>query len=153
MGQAWKIASLKQLEAFNEHNKKLLEKHKIITYDEPVYGAVRSLDQNALFHMWMRQVTAQMLGKKVSDIDEGELEGTKRRFKLWFYKEAGQHWIVHTVLDSFTGESKKDVRSTSRFTKGQMFMFMEFVQDKAAEYSIMLESKGEYASLQMRAAS
>ena len=148
MSERWTIANEFQLEAFIKNVRDLYSKHKKLTYDKPELGFNRSLSQNALFHMWIRDYAGHLLNKRSHLVSEGELEGLKRHAKLMYYRECCENWILHKIINPKTGESKIDVKSTSQFNKGEMFKFMEYIQKMAAIDGLILESRGEYEALQ-----
>ena len=147
-GERWTIANKDQLEAFITRTRELFQEHKIITYAKPELGRGRSLSQNALFQVWAREIAAVVFKVAPNFVDEGQHEGMKRWLKKEFYTDTGSDWMIGTMINPRTGEVKKDFRSTKKFTKGNMFFFMEWVQSYAAAKGIVLESKGEYQMLQ-----
>jgi len=151
-GERWTIANEHQLEAFIKNVRELYAKHRKLTYDKPECGFGRTLSQNSLFHMWIREYAGHLLNKRSHLVSEGELEGLKRHAKLMYYKETGEHRMLHRIVNPKTGESKTDVRSTSTFGKGEMFKLMEWLQKMAAIDGLILESRGEYESLQKQQA-
>lgn len=143
-GERWTISNTHQLEMFIERTRELFKQNGRITYAKPEIGNGRSLTQNALFHLWMREYAGHLLGKTPHLVSKGELDGMKRHAKLMFYKDAGEEWMLHTITNPKTGETKRDARSTSDLNAGQMFTFMEWVQRMAAVDGLVLESKGDF---------
>ncbi len=111
-------------------------------------GAKSSLDQKALFHVWVREIVAAIEGKSVKSVTVAEIEGTKRALKLMCYSNAGWSFMVHRVRNIFTNESKLDAKSIAELTRGEQFQFMEWLQATMADkYGLILESKGDYKTL------
>ena len=147
-GERWTIANKDQLEKFIERTRELFAEHKIITYGKPELGRGRSLDQNALFQVWSRELASRVFNVNPNFVDEGQHEGMKRWLKRQFYLDTSSEWMIGTMINPDTGEVKKDFRSTKKYTKGNMFFFMEWVQAYGAMKGVVLESKGEYQMLQ-----
>ena len=58
--------------------------------------------------------------------------------------------MVIYIVNPFTNEAKKDYASSASWKSGEMFMFLEWLQNHAAKNGLILESKGEFASKQRR---
>jgi len=144
-GRKWLIRNELQLEHFIGDVTDLFKKHKRLLFEFPeVGGEDRSMDQNALFHVWIKQYAAHLLKKSPQLVATGEMEGMKRHAKIMFYKDTRNEWMLNKIVNPKTGESKNDVRSTKGLSKAQMFEFMEWLQAMAATDGLILESKGEY---------
>ena len=70
--------------AFFAHVRALREEHGYITFGAPRIGKDRSLDQNALFHVWCTEYAAHLLNKGPKQVTKGELAGMKRIVKKKF---------------------------------------------------------------------
>ena len=126
--------------------------HKWLTFPRPRIGEQRSLDQNALYQVWSREYAAYLLKKPVKQITEGELDGMKRILKAHAYRDNGWDFMIYEKINPFTGEIKRDYRSTKNYKTGEMFQFLTWVQMKAATDGLVLESKGEFKHNQQRQA-
>lgn len=124
------------------------EEHRYLTYSAPRIGPDRSLDQNALLHVWLTEFAAELAKCHKSEVTEGMLEGIKRSMKEAFYREAGEPWMIHTVKCPLTGREKKDWSSSKSWKRGEMFMFLSWLQMFAANHGCILESKGQFNKLQ-----
>jgi hypothetical protein len=61
--------------------------------------------------------------------------------------------MVVKPLDPWTGEEGTPVlRSSKNYKRGEMFLFLTWLQMTAANDGLVLESLGEYARLQRKAA-
>lgn len=142
----WVINSPERLRYFMEAIPKQWDEAKYlkVTVRE---GKARTLDQNSLFHVWSRQYCAFVLQKHEKLISDAEHEAMKLTLKRHFYAAERNPWMLCTVTDYFTKETKRDYVSTTRLERGEMFMFMEWIQNKAAEQGLLLEAKGEFAEL------
>lgn len=150
-GEKWVCNSENTLKAFQAHAAKLWGEHKHVTFAWRV-GRDATLDQKALFHIWIRELVAHMLGISIKQVDEPLEEGAKRFAKQAFYRETGSSFMVVAITNPLTGESRKDFRSVARLTRGEMFMFMDWLQAYAAEHhGLILESKGEFEKLKREA--
>jgi hypothetical protein len=115
---------------------------KIIPAIEPR----RSIDQNALFQKWSREYACHFLNKQT--VTEAEHEAMKYTLQRHCYAETGWPYLLGEKRDLFTGEVKPDRAHTSGFDKGEMHQFLNWVQNRAAQDGLLLESLGEYAQLQ-----
>ena len=148
MGEFWVVNSLTSLAAFIKHATALFKEHGYVTFTWRI-GKDRSLDQNALLHVWCTEYAAHLLTRHKKEVSEGELEGMKRIAKKNAYGEHGWDWLIHEVVNPFNPEQKKkDYTSSRKWKKGEMFLFLTWLQAKAADDGLVLESKGEYAKLQ-----
>jgi len=149
-GESWTINSDNSLIAFIANVKSLYEKHKYLTYGKPRIGVDRSIDQNSLFHLWLSQWIAHMLGKDYKRVTKAELAGIKRTVKKLFLvaNPDTKDWMVHEIMDYSTGKTRKDYTSSSDWKTGEMFMVLSWMQLEAANQGVILESKGEFSKLQ-----
>lgn len=148
MGESWVINSDTALKAFVANVEKLYAEHKYITYSAPRIGADRSLGQNALFHVWITDFGCHLAKCHFSQFSDSMLEGTKRSVKGFFYREHPYEWMIHEVKCPITKRSKKDYTSSKKWKQGEMFLVLTWLQNFAANYGCVLESKGEFAKLQ-----
>ncbi len=147
MGEAWTVNDDRKLTAYVEHVRKLYCDHKYLTFPAPRIGADRSLDQNALLHFWLTEFCCHLARCHKSEVTDGMIEGIKRSMKSMFYKTYGYAWMIHDVTCVLTGNTKKDFTSSSDWKRGEMFMFLDWLQHFAATKGCILESKGEFAKL------
>ena len=146
------VNSAPALIAFCKVIEQLFSAHKFVTFTWRI-GADRSLDQNALLHVWLTEYAAHLLGKHRKQITEAELEGIKKIAKRRYYAETGAEWMVVKPVDPWTGEEGAPVlRSSKHYTRGEMFLFLSWLQLTAANDGLVLESLGQYAKLQREAA-
>lgn len=150
MAESFTINSLTSRAAFNKYVDGLYKKYGHITFGAPRIGADRSMDQNALFHVWVTEYIAFKLKKDKRDVIEGEKEGMKRIIKKQFTAThpACYHWMVYLVINPLTGDSRKDYTSSKTWKKGEMFLVLCWFQMVAAEEGLILESKGQFNKLQ-----
>lgn len=138
--------------AFSRFVADLFAQKKYITFSWRI-GEDRSLDQNALLHVWLTLYAAHLLEIDRRNVTEQILEGIKKTAKLRYYTETGAEWMVIRPLNPWTGEEGNPVlRSSKRYTRGEMFLFLTWLQMTAASDGLVLESRGEYAKLQREAA-
>lgn len=136
--------------AFIKNAELLVQKFGYVTFSYRV-GEKRSLDQNALAHVWLTEYAAYLLGKDKKQVTKGELEGMKRHAKLTFNAEFKRAWMIHEVINPKNpAQRKMDVTSSSTWKRGEMFEFLSWLQMKAAHDGLVLEGKGEYAELQRK---
>ncbi len=149
MGERHTCNSDRTLKFFIERARELYKQHKYVTFEWRI-GPDRSIDQNSLLHAWAFEYGCHIGGLSKAEGKPGReqiIEGTKRGAKGEFYRETGYEWMVHTIKNPFTGEEKVDFRSSKRYSRGQMFEFLTWLQCHADINGCVLESKGEYAKL------
>jgi hypothetical protein len=116
------------------------------------HGEHRSLNQNALFHVWALEWGCFISGlnPKALNTKEKKLitEGTKRAVKKRFYCESGYPWLIIEIENPFTKERKKDFSSSGDWLQPEMFTALTWMQATAANDGLILESKGEFKKLQ-----
>lgn len=106
----------------------------------------RSIDQNALFQKWAREYACHTLNKQT--VSEAEHDAMKYTLQRHAYADTGWAYLLGEKRDLFTGEVKPDRAHTKNFDKGEMHQFLNWVQNRAAQDGLMLESLGEYQQLQ-----
>lgn len=137
--------------AFVNFIQQLFREHKYLTFTWRI-GQDRSLDQNSLLHVWLTEYAAHLLNKSKKAVTEAELEGIKKVAKKRYYTETGAPWMVIKPIDPWTGEEGAlQLRSSKEYTRGEMFIFLTWLQNTAAGDGLVLESRGEYAKLQRAA--
>lgn len=111
----------------------------------------RSLDQNALFHVWCEQYASYLTGqdlKKLYYKDRNKLiDEMKLSAKRKYYAETGNSFLLEVKKDLFTGKEHTFPRSSSEYGVSEMYHFMEWLQNIAATDGLILESKGQYLEL------
>lgn len=147
-GNQWTVNSDQTLNFYIEQVKKWYGEHKFVTFPAPRFGKSRSLDQNALFHVWLTEYIAYKLGKHARAVTRAELAGIKRTVKKLAYVHLREDFLIQTITDYSTGEKKKDYTSSSDWKRGEMYQVLEFMQNLTAEDGLILESKGEFKRLQ-----
>lgn len=143
------VNSNRSLDAYISHVRNMFETSEIkyFGFKEPTIGIGRSLTQNALLHVWLREYAAHILKCAQKDVSESEIEGLKTIMKQQYYTHTGYDHMVYTEINPFNGDKKIKLRSTRDYSVGELFHFMEWLQSKAAESGLMLEVKGEHAQL------
>jgi hypothetical protein len=112
------------------------------------YTDPRTMDQNALLHVWCGEFAKHVLDK--GKVSEAEKEGMRITLQRHCYADTHWDWLIEEVPDLFTGETRTQRRSTTRFDKGEMTAFLDWIQRAAADRGLILESMGEYRELQER---
>lgn len=150
MAEHWIVNSDHSEAAFIANLRKLRAEHGYITFDAPRIGKDRSLSANSLFHVWATEYAAHLLKKDKKSVSKGELAGMKRIIKKRFNADHPNVFMVHEVVDPFTGNSKKDYTSSADWKVGGLFMVMEWLQLHAANDGLILESIGQYEKLKRK---
>ena len=110
--------------------------------------AERSLSQNALFHVWVRDYASLIFQKPTKDLSNEEQVAMKISLKQECYLETDWQFLVVMNRNVFRGKEKIGLASSADYSTGEMFQFMEWVQGFAVrKHKLILESKGEFATL------
>jgi hypothetical protein len=88
----------------------------------------RSLEQNALYHVWTQEIADKVNKHNGTDFSKGEIH-TKLKAMFLGYTEPKQ--IGSTTIPP-------QLKSTTKLTKGEMFFFMEQVEHWAIDSGIAL---------------
>lgn len=130
--------------------------HKYCTYSVRI-GADRSIDQNALLHVWLTEMAAFYLKKGVKEVSKGELEGMKRTAKRECYHDnvmvdknyTDWGFLVHQIVNPKNeSEVKADFTSSADWKRGECTIFLEWLQAKVHFDGLVLEAKGEFEKIQ-----
>ena len=128
-----------------------LPNHAVVTL-KVEGGNRRSLDQNSLFQKWARQYAAHLTGIPENEIPDKVHEHMKYTLQRHCYAAMGWDFLLTEHEDLFTKKRRLDRRSTRDMDTGEMFAFMEWIQSRAADDGLILESLGEYAEHKQDAA-
>lgn len=145
--ESFLVNSDNSLIAFIVKVKALSAQYPHLTWDFPRIGEDRSIDQNALLHVWIGEVVAYRLEIDRKKITKGQLEGTKLDLKGLYYQATGERFMVHKIEGVVSGRSKVGYTSSKTWKVGEMFQVLTWMQMWAAEFGLVLESKGKFAKL------
>lgn len=127
---------------------RLFDQHKFVTFEWSTDAAC-GLPQMALFHIWLRQYAAHILRISKHDVTEPIVEGMKKNVKKQYYVETSARFIVQQIVDPWAPDRiKLAYTSCAKWKRGEMYQVMNWLQMKAAEDGLVLESKGEYKDIQ-----
>lgn len=146
-GELYRVNSDQTLKFFIEHARKLFEQEKYVTF-KWLIGKERSLNSNALFHLWATEYAAHLLNISKKSVTPGILDGMKRHIKKEFYNETKHDWLVYEVINPKTGERKLDFTSSKTYKSVGMFEFLTYIEAMAVNDGLILEVKGEHKKLQ-----
>ena len=125
---------LKRIESWNFENPLVV---KLDKYESP-----RSLSQNAMSHIWYREISNAMAdkGHKVDHEEPSEV------WKLWLKKR----FLGAESYSIGNQQIPEQVKSTSKLTKGEFVHFLDNVYHWATKQGIRLSipAESEYAELQ-----
>jgi hypothetical protein len=153
MADQFIVNSLASRMALNKWVDDLYAKHGYITFSEPRIGADRSLDQNALLHVWLPEYVAFTLKIHRKEVSKGLVQGMKEMVKREYTARHpdSYSWMTYEVIDPFTQEViRTDYTSSKTWKSGEMFQVLTWFQMTAAEDGLILESKGNFAKLQRK---
>jgi len=134
-GIFWRISQRSQTQKILGNLAKWIEENwdfedSLVLQPKP-YKNPRSLSQNALFHMWCGEMAQQMADRGVKVEDEAiTADDVKLMMKI---KYLGTEDIVRGKL-----VVKDQLRRTSTLDKGEMFHFMEQVEEWATDRGCQL---------------
>lgn len=148
MADYFTVNSIQSCEAYKKQVERWFDEHGYLTFPEPRIGPDRSLDQNALFHVFLTDAAAYYLSKHKKDVTPTDVESMKITVKRHFYGATRQAFMVETIADIWGTKTKETFTSSKRWKRGEMFMVLEWLQNKAAQDGLILESKGEFAKNQ-----
>ena len=119
---------------------------------ELIGAAQRSLAQNGLFHVWCTDVAAYFYNIPKRQVRKNvEQEAIKISLKRMCYNQTGWSFILTKKVDALTNEKAVVLQSTAEYQRGEMFMFMDWVQSYVANEprfgNTILECLGEYKML------
>jgi len=106
-----------------------------------------SMPQRSLLHIWVKYYAAMRYGENYKSIKDADVKKIKLILKQACYNEHGWSFLTERLINDDTGHSASVLRSIEDYDKGEMFMFMEFVQSYAGNKGLILESIGEYKKL------
>jgi len=109
-------------------------------------GKTRSLDQNALLHIWCRELVAHISGIDEREVTDAQIQDMKTALKNGFYRDTGSSYVLRISEDALTGKTAKTLQSTREYSREQMGQLLDWVQALAlVDFGLLLESLGEFA--------
>jgi hypothetical protein len=115
-------------------------------WDKPVEVTIKPItkkhnpDQMALCRLWIRQITDHYNLHRECD-EEYDEDWVANKLKLKFGER-------EPIIDPFTGEETRKLKSLGKYKRGEMFFFMTALQDYAFDkLNLVLESCGEYEQI------
>lgn len=143
------VDSMISLTAFLAFIKSLFGSGQYITFTWRI-GADRSLDQNALFYLWLAEWAGHFSGLPRKKVPKQMVEFLKRKVKQRYYNETGYSWMLDKLVDPQTGEDAGIHYASSKDYKvGEMHLVLTWMQMTAAEENgLVLESMGQFSKFQ-----
>jgi len=141
-GEFWRIENKQRIDEVFAN----LKQHILDTWDwaKPLalqvkpYEGKRSLDQNALFHVWIREMVAHFKPAR-PELDEEEMKSiVKYRFLGTESIKAGKIMI------------ENQLRHTSKLKRGEMYHFMEQVNQWCLDLGLSLTVPDDSEFMQIR---
>lgn len=142
------VNSAETLRDYLEYAVQIYTHYRYVVFQKVKIGKLRTLPQNALFHVWLREFIAQKLKKKPREVEPCEVAGIKRTVKKIAYVHTRAAFLHHEIMDYETGEKKRDYTSSADWSRGEMYQVLSLFQMFAAEQDVILESVGEFQRLQ-----
>ena len=106
-----------------------------------------SLPQKALLHIWFREYASVYFKKPLKALTLENEDDIKVMLKQKAYKEFGWDFLTKKVTNHDLGISAHVLKSIGEYSKGEIYMFMEFVQDYCASQGVICQSTGEFEKL------
>jgi hypothetical protein len=114
-------------------------------------GVEATQEQKALFHIWLRRWVGHALHKPDKDVTLREVNKMKEQVKEKYYQETGAAFMIEQEADHHAPNKKKaKYTSMSTWSQGEAFQVMEWMQARAADSGLILESTGEHQKLKER---
>ena len=147
--QTFVVNSQHSLNEFIDHVVKNFESEGYTRYKWSFGEA--TLDQKALFHIWLREFYAHIAKIPTKNVTKFDETAIKRKVKRKFYEETAQSFMVHQVKDPWhPNKNVLDLTSCKDWSPGEMYMVLEWLQEKAGMLGLTLEAKGEFAANKKR---
>lgn len=141
-GMFWKIDRREQLDERMDHLKAYLLKDwdwsRPVSIKPEPYQNPRSLDQNALFHVWIREMVRHFKPARPELTEEEMKNICKFRFLGTESVKAGKIVI------------ENQLRQTSKLRKGEMYHFMEQVNQWCLELGLNLSVPDDSEFMRIR---
>jgi hypothetical protein len=138
----WKIDRPQQVEERLEHLGGYLKDNwdwsTPVSIKPEVYQNPRSLTQNALFHVWIRQMVSHFKPARPELTDEEMKDICKFRFLGTESRKAGKIML------------ENQLRQTSKLRKGEMYHFMEQVYQWCLELGLQLQTPCDSEFMEIR---
>lgn len=119
------------------------------TFEFKLVKARRSMEQNALFQVWTRQIGEMVFEREITEVEH---DAIKIDLQRRCYLDTGWSFLVRKLPAPITGKSKVERTPTAKLDKWDMHEFMNWIQRFAAEKGLILESTGEHSELKGEAA-
>lgn len=111
-------------------------------------GDLASMEQKALIHIWFRTWVAHVHHKREEDVTKEEVEGMKRWVKAAFYHETAAEFMVERVPHPFKPDKTAiEYTSVADWSPSECHQVMTWMQARAADGGLILESIGEYQTM------
>ena len=141
-GIFWKIDTKRQLDERIENLRQWLmaewDWSKPVAIQPQEYQSTRSLDQNALFHLWVRQMVNHFKTKMPELTEEEMKDVCKLRFLGTQTIKAGKVTL------------ENQLKQTSKLKKGEMYFFMEEVYQWCLGLGLQLDVPSESEFMKIR---
>jgi hypothetical protein len=140
-GEQWVCRTPEMLDAFVKQIKSTWDWSKPLALKWSA-GVPKSMGQLALCHVWIRSLTDYVNARTKSDHDEDTMKTCLKR----------QFGIRIEIVNPITGKTEPALKSLSRYEKGEMFGFMQKLDQYAASIGCVFPYWGEYETLRKEAA-
>ncbi|MDC9615839.1 hypothetical protein PSI19_18590 [Xenorhabdus khoisanae] len=128
---------------FYENLKQLLDTHQKLSISAKPYKPKRSLSQNALSHVWYKQISDYLIANNRTWCSESWVKDNLKATYLGFEEVEYTDFITGEVI------TKQELRHTSRLDKGDMYYYMSQVEAWATLFGLILKTPddSEYMKL------
>ena len=145
-GQFWLVKDRRDLEnALDNFKSYLLEQldfKKPLSWQPKEYKSVRSINQNALFHIWVREITAHFISRG------GNVEWTTEENVKLYIK---QQFLGFEDIRFNKTVIPQQLKRTSKLDRGEMYHFMDQVYYWAVELGCQLTLPQDSEFMKIRA--
>ncbi|MDE9480007.1 hypothetical protein KKJ17_19955 [Xenorhabdus bovienii] len=128
---------------FYANLKQLLATHPKLSISAKPYKPKRSLSQNALSHVWYKQISDYLIAKGRDWCSESWVKNSLKATYLGFEEVEYTDFITGEVI------TKQELRHTSELDKGDMHYYMNQVEAWCAQFGLILKTPddSEYMKL------
>ena len=144
------INSESSFTAFVSNARAMFDEYKYSTFSKPRIGEDRSISQNSLLHVWVTEFIAEVAGVSVKAVKKSDIKATKRTLKKSYYNYSGHRFLIERIECKISGQSKNDYTSSADWSSGEMYQFLTWFQLEAANFGVILESKGRFKANQIK---
>ncbi|MBD2798328.1 recombination protein NinB [Xenorhabdus sp. 18] len=129
---------------FYDNLKQLLATHQKLSISARPYKPKRSLSQNALSHVWYKQISDYLIANNRDWCSESWVKDNLKATYLGFEDVEYTDFITGEVI------TKQELRRTSELDKGDMHYYMSQVEAWAAQFGLILKTPADSEYMKLK---